>query len=265
MPEILVKVLDTLISRDGVLIFFGAFAGAFVSYFFYKRGEKWRMQVDWNKKVKNQHAYLERYLNEVHNILFKNIFLYEHIENNLENKKVDYTSLNNFTIPEDITMKLKDLDFINNVFTFIVSLKTLDVDIDKFNFVKSDLSKRVLQYIEEYKIKSGDKEEESNFLQFLDEIAKDFMDENSLLYKGMKKLKKDSLKLMAENKVLIKKEKNIFKRIWFKVKSLCIKDYKKNKIEDELKKIREEMRRNFEKNKKELEDAGIPVQIQKYS
>lgn len=204
--------------------FIGAFVGALFAFLFFLLGEYIKRKIEWRIKVRVEHAYLERYFGDLHQIILYNKRLLEAIIKDYENQKINVMNFTLVPIRDDSTMRMRDILFINKVEMYVSNLKRLNLNLNSLNKWKDKINDDLLNSSEETR-----KRGETILKDFIAEI-KDF--KNSLEY-HLSEIKE----LFAENRILLKKYKN-----W---------KYRRNKTKKENETRKEKIKREIDLINKE--------------
>ncbi|MCK5510491.1 hypothetical protein KAI65_03025 [Candidatus Parcubacteria bacterium] len=253
----IINFFDAVISKDAFFTVFSAFTGAFIAYIFYKRGEKWKEKKEWKRTVHKEHVHLERYFNDLFIMCDKNIATYKYIVSQFKNKKTGFTVLKPFPVREDTTMRLRDLEFINTIYDLISDIKYLNYDMNAFNGLVIIINDMVKKYSEDYIIKSGALEEKQRYEKFISANVELFIKQSYVIDKMLKLLKIKTVNAMSENRFLMKISKSFFRKVLFFIGQIFNKELRREEIENEKKILEKEFEKSCEKNKKELQEAGV--------
>jgi len=224
-------ILDSLINfikihHDYSVQFTGAFLGAFFAFLFYITGEWLKRKSDWQKAVKNEHAYLERYFGDVYQIIQYNKGLLPIIIEGYEKKEISNMNFNLLPVRGESTMKMEDTIFINRMEIYLTELKRLNLSLDNINKWKNLINEDLLDESERRRQRGAAicqnflkqaKSYQKVFDYHLDKLE-DIIAENEVLLKKYKKWKYDKKQvekealsrkeLIAKEKIEIKKQKN---------------------------------------------------------
>ncbi len=235
----------------------GAFLGAFFVFVFFIIGEKWKDKKERAKKASNEHVYLERYLDDIHIVINENIVTYDYIKSYFETKRTAFTALKHLPIRKEATINLKDLPFINMIHVLMSRIETLNHDSDKFNDLALIINNMVKEYTKDYIIKIGDKDEKKRYEIFISSNANNFIKDSEALVNGMKLIEKKIEEAMATNRFFIRINRNWFKKIIFSIRCIFNKKQREIEINKEKDELDEDLKRSYEENKKEMQEAGI--------
>lgn len=197
--------------QDYFVQFIGAFSGAFFAFLFFLSGEWIKRKIEWNKTVRNEHAYLERYFPELYQAVEYNKGLLSIIVKDYKNKIITLMNLVPVPIREDISMKIKDTIFINKIEIYVANLKRLNLTLNNINKWKEKIDEELLNSSEE--IKKRAENSLANFIKQAEEFQKVF--DFHL---------KEAEEFAAENRLLLRRYKN-----WNYRKQKVEKEYKKRK------------------------------------
>ena len=111
----------------------GAFLGAFFAFGFFLLGEYVKRKWDRRVTVKNEHAFLERYLGDVYQIILYNKGLLPKIIEDYGKKEVNIMNLDFIPIREESSMKVDDIIFVNKIQRYTSELKRLNLSIKNLN------------------------------------------------------------------------------------------------------------------------------------
>jgi len=205
----------------------GPFLGAFFAFCFFILGNKIQSKINWNKKVKKEHAFLERYLGNVYQIVLLNKEMLEKAINSYSNNSIDIFSFILIPIKDDITMNIKDKIFINRLEIYIAEIRELNFNLKNLSDFKKKIDNNLL----------GKSKGE---VQRGEIMIKNFLEQAEVYKKTLEYHLYKINKIISENKVLLKKYKN-----W---------NYKKNKIEKEFEKRKEDVKKEAEERVKEKDN-----------
>lgn len=208
---------------------FGAFLGAFFAFLFIRLGEFFSKLYKRKVDSFNGYVFLERAFNEHLVNAQDNVYVADAMLKILKNGDVATNKFTMFSIPRDSTMKINNIEFINDIFSYNINLTKINSDMERLNEWYHELKMALLQgniKHDQYKI-----------------LVREVVD-------GVEMMKKYNCYLMdnkiidilAKSRILIQKEKTFVAKIFEKI----LGNYKKRIHENELKK-------EIEKLKKEIE------------
>ncbi|MBD3359236.1 MAG: hypothetical protein GF365_00810 [Candidatus Buchananbacteria bacterium] len=236
--------------KEWILPLVGAFGGAFFAFCFFILGERWRLKKEWRKKVINEHAYLDRYLQFIRITLDKNIKKFNLIKNHYKEKQLSLVRLVNFPIREDASMRLKDMDYLNNVENFINRLKELNLDIITFNTFINDINDDIKNFIID--------KQRKDLQSIISTSINLFLEDSDTIINFQKMLKDDLDLLYAQNMVLYDYYKsNIFKKMLWNINKKINKDFMESKVNLRMDEFVQEIEKSVTKNKEKLEKYNI--------
>lgn len=174
----------------------GSFFGAFFAFIFFLVGNWIKQKIDWGKAVKTEHAYLERNFSDVQQVIEYNKGLLPKIINDFENKNINFMDFVLLPIHEYSTLKMKDKIFINKVELFITELKGLNLSLSNINRWKAKISDELLDDSDRVRARGA-----ASLVNFLTQMRD---------YKKVFEYHLDQIdELMAENRILLKRYKNL--------------------------------------------------------
>ena len=130
--------------HDYLVQFIGAFSGAFFALLFFLIGEWIKRKVEWKRTVNKEHAFLERYLGDLHQTIMYNKGLLPLIIEDYKNSTINIMNFTPVPIREDSTMKMRDTIFINEVENYITELKMLNRSLNILNKWKEGINEDLL-------------------------------------------------------------------------------------------------------------------------
>lgn len=214
-------------NKNLLLEIIGPFLGAFFAFCFFILGNKIQSKIDWNKKVKKEHAFLERYLVSVYQIVSLNKKMLEKSIDSYNSNCIDIFSFILIPIKDDITMNIKDKIFINRLEIYIAEIRELNFNLKSLSDFKNKIDNNLLGKTEE-DIKRGEI------------MIKNFLEQAEIYKKTLEYHLYKADKIISENRILLKKYKN-----W---------SYKKNKIEKDSKRRKESVEKDIEERTKEKDN-----------
>ncbi len=209
-------------SKDYIIQFLGAFLGAFFAFLFFLIGSWIQGKTKWKKTVKNEHAFLERYFNDVRQSILYNKGLLPKIVEDYKKKEANIMSLVLMPIREDSSMKINDQIFITKIENYIIELKRFNLSLTNLNNWKEKINIDLLD--ESLRSRTRGVATLENFISqanvyekvfkyHLSEVE-NFTAENRILLKKYKSWKYNEEEIKKENlerKELIKKEIEIIR------------------------------------------------------
>lgn len=204
-----------------------AFCGSFFAFIFF-------IMQDWIKKrrerktnIRSEHAYLERYLQDVREAIQYNKGLLPTIISHYKKGGANIMDFVPIPIREDITMRIVDMLFLNRLGFYLSKLKGLNLSLGNINKMKDKINGDLLNTDIDIK-KRGDS------------VLSDFLKQAAAFQKVFDYYLDENNELLAENRVLLKKYKNWeFDKLLDKEKN----DKRKESIEKELKLMEEEYKK----------------------
>ena len=200
--------------HDYSVEFCGAFLGAFFAFLFFIIGEKIKRKIYSKKEIKKAHAYLERYLGDLRQLVDYNNGLVTTISNDYQRNMASLRPFVNLPTKDGLTMKIKDLIFINHLEFYDTEIKRLNLTIDSANSLMSHINLD-LTSMDQKKYTRG-KIILDNFLEELNSLKKlldyhlsrinELTAENRILLKKLKNWQKINLKYHTKRNSLIEKE-----------------------------------------------------------
>ncbi len=142
----------------------GGFAGAFFAFLFLRIGEALTKIYERQNKHYNALVTLERLCNRYLNVISNNIFVINDFttlaKKALEENKpfIYFNVLHEFSLDEEITLNLSNLDLINDVFSFEMGIDKMNNSISATNRFYSEIKSAFVQKtidFETYKINVG--------------------------------------------------------------------------------------------------------------
>lgn len=129
----------------------GGFAGAFFAFLFLRTGEALTKIYERQNKHYNALITLERLCNRYLNVISNNIFVINDFttlaKKALEENKpfIYFNVLHEFSLDEEITLNLLNLDLINDVFSFEMGIDKMDNSISTTNRFYSEIKSAFIQ------------------------------------------------------------------------------------------------------------------------
>lgn len=219
-----------------------AFMGAFFAFLFIRLATFLDKISEREKESYNERVFLDRYFNYTQNAINHNIYLMDNFIKALNSGKLFLHDINEVQIRYEALIKLRDLNFINKLFTVLEDLKKLNDDIKTTNNWNNELRTSLIRghlVLEKYKI------EAAGFANAI--LTLKIFSENLFNNKLPD--------LIAENRIFLKKNVTILS----KTLNFFCKDKKISKKEIKMEKeiILEEAKNNMEKDKEELKRMGL--------
>jgi hypothetical protein len=233
MPEFysFISTILNFISTNRKEIFInsvGAFFGAFFAFLFFIMEEKLRVGRENKNSIKIEHAYLECYLYEVKQILLLNKEIITEIIQDYKVKNINIFNLSEIPIRDGTSVRIKDILFRNEIEFYMLRTKILNLDQNNFNNLKDKINNDLTSKDEKY-IKRGE-----NSLNNLIELAGKLKNGYDLHLNKFEYL-------IFENKYLLQKYKNIYK----KIHNLNIENEKRKKQVNKFKDLQEARGKSF--------------------
>jgi hypothetical protein len=222
---------------NGIIAFFGAFFGAFFVFVFTMLSDRLSRIKRRNENHFTALVLIERLLNRIISRLERNIELCRDDIDALQSKKMLVWNLPPIPLSHDLTKDLKNIDFINDCFTFMLEIETLNNDlatiITMYDEVKNLLIDRTIS-------------------PEIFRLNVDFtINKLSEIIKFMDKYASNAIKLLAISRILLKEEDNKY----FLIGALPKKRYGKNlekHLDKELVILTEEIEASRQKSQEEI-------------
>lgn len=218
----------------------GAFLGAFFAFIFVKIGEWISIKRKGNVNHFNSLIQIERLLNRIFARLEENILTFQKNLGALESMKLLAWSSHEVPFNNKLSDDLKNIDFVNEYFSFSIDMETLNND---FETMKSMYGEIKSLFLDE---KISPEAYKDNIVFFIDRIE--------LIVKHMKNFQDKAFQLLTKTRLLQKEKKN-----WTPLFAAFPKKHYPNnfgkKIEEESKILKKEIEGVREKSEKEKEEV----------
>lgn len=220
----------------------GALMGAFFAFLFMRIADFLDRIYKREKQAYNEHIFLERYFNYTGNTIHHNIYLMEGLAKALDNGMLSLHAINSIPLRYEALLNLRNLDFINKLFSIMEDFKKFNDDIVIVNNWNNELRTALIQaHIPHEKYK----EEAKEFLKIVLALKK-FCE--NLFYEKLPNF-------MAENRLIIRKHQTLISKamnFFFVERSPSSEE-----IEKEKKIVIKEGEESMKKDQKELEQMGL--------
>lgn len=217
-----------------------AFAGAFFAYLFNRVAEFFGTVYRRKRDNYNELVYLERLLNLHLITTYDNYVLAKKLAETLRDGQLEICMLNTYEIRFESLMKLIDINYLNKLLGFIISLRKINHDIELTQEWSSELRTALIQkHIDFSKYK-----EQANILA----------NNIDMLVKFFEHFEGQIIDLFSENAVYLDKSKTLFvKMAGNKSKSIKREEInkKKGKLLEELKKSKAESAKEIKQYSKD--------------
>jgi hypothetical protein len=224
-----------------------AFMGAFFAFLFVRLGIILDKIREREKEVFNEYVFLGRYLNGALITLNDNISLMNALFKSLKSGEIFVSRLKVLPLRDEALMKLTDLNYINKLFSLTADFKRLNDDIETVNNWNNELKTALIQ-------------NHINFEKYKSEAAR-FAQEIEVIKKYSEDLLNNRIpEVLAEDRIYLSKNKTILG----KINDIIYKrrEIKKEEIKSEKKRLLKEIEETKNKNKEELEKAGIKQYVE---
>jgi len=181
--------------HDYSVEFCGAFLGAFFAFIFFIINEKIKSYIDLRKKIKKGHAYLERYLGDLRQLIEYNNGLLPIIIKGYGKKEASLMDFITLPIKDGLTMEIKDLLFINKLEVYSMEIKRLNLSLNNTNNWRSRINNDLTNSSNKANSRGN-----AMLINFLNEIKV----YNNIFAYHIYKINQ----LIAENRILLKKNNN---------------------------------------------------------
>lgn len=225
--------LDKDVIRSGIAAFFGAF----FAFIFVKISEWFLIIRKSNENHFNSLVKIERLINRAISRLEKNILIFQDYVEALKSMKMITWSSHPVPFCNELANDLKNIDFINEYFSFSLDIETLNND---FVTIKSMYDEVKGLFIN----KTINPETYKNNVSFC-------MNKIEGIVKFMKSYQENAIKLLAKTRLLLKERKNRTFLFGAFPKKHYIKKFDKN-VEEELKILKEEIEEVRKRSREEI-------------
>ena len=208
---------------------FGAFLGAFFAFLFIRLGEFFSKLYKRKVDSFNEYVFLDRVLNEHLVNAQNNVYTADTVLKILKDGDVAINKFTMFSIPRDSTMKINNIEFINDIFSYNIDLMKVNNDMERLNEWYQELKMALLQ----------ENIKHDQYTMFIQEVVKGV----ELMKKYNYYLINDKIiDISAKNRILIQKEKIFITKIFEKT----LGNYKKRIQKKELEKERNILKKEIE-------------------
>jgi len=235
----------------------GGFFGALFAFIFFIFGVRWQKKFELFLIIKKEHTHLERYFNDLSRSVSENKFLLNSILETFQEKSLPLISLRRLPIREDITMRLADIAYINDVYKFMLKVDTINGDLESSNNWRNKICDSIEKYLLDQK--------REEFKTIIENSVKSFSEESRALSGGLDMLLSVLKDLMATNSYFLDYYKlNFLKRWYIRFCNKLSKKYKNKQnqkkvriIQEARQRIESEFQATFDQDEEELKKFGI--------
>lgn len=225
--------LNEDVMRSGIVAFFGAF----FAFIFVKIAEWFSIIRKSNENHFNSLVKIERLLNRIISRFEKNILIFQDYVEPLRSMKMITWSSHPVPFCNELADDLKNIDFINEYFSFSLDMETLNNDFTTIRTMYDEVKGLFMNGT----IKSETYKSNVSFcVNTIEGIAK-----------LMKSYQENAIKLLAKTRLLLKERKNRTFLFGAFPKKHYIKKFDKN-VEEKLKVLKEEIEEVRKKSKEEI-------------
>lgn len=215
-------------------IMVAAFAGAFFAYLFSRMADFFSAIYKRKKENYNELVYLERLLNLHLTTTHDNYFIAKQLSETLRSGQLEICLLNTYEVRVESLMKLTDINYLNKLFSFIISLRKINHDIELIQAWNTELRMALIQkHIDFNKYK---------------EQAKILANNIDLIVNFFGHFEEQIIELLAENAVHLDKSKTIF----IMIVGNKSKNIKREEINKKKEILLEELKRSKSESAKEM-------------